>query len=174
MMFSGVLHSQMEENHPVETLFSRLNNTMHTTLDRRTFVCFCLGELDLTTHALHLANGGCPYPYHFHAATGTVTELVVDAYPLGVRTNSDYQTVEIQLEPGDRIVLCSDGIIEAANAQEEIFGFEQTAEIIRQSATADLSATALIEKLLAEVQTFSGDVPQGDDMTAVVLSVEKT
>ena len=58
-------------------------------------------------------------------------------------------------------------------AQEEIFGFERTAETIRQACAEDLSAEALVDRLIGAVQDFAGDVSQGDDMTVVVLKVEK-
>ena len=70
------------------------------------------------------------------------------------------------------MVFCSDGIIEAANADEDIFGFEQTAEVIRAGCAEGLSAEGLIDRLIGAVQEFAGDTPQGDDMTCVVLRVE--
>ena len=172
MMFSGILKSQMEIGGSVEEVFGRLNRSLYGTLDKRTFVCFTMGELDTETRNIHLANGGCPYPYHFQASTSTISELQLDAYPLAIRSDSEYQTIDIQLEQGDRIVFCSDGIIEAENAQEEIFGFERTAEMIRAGCAEGLSEEALIDHLIGAVQEFAGDTPQGDDMTIVVLKVE--
>ena len=170
MMFSGVLKTEMRLGVPVDQLFSNLNNTMHDSLDSRTYVCFTMGEIDLATRVLHLANGGCPYPFHFH--DGEVRELQVDAYPLGVRAEASYRVVETALEPDDYVVFCSDGIIEAANVREEIFGFEQTAETISTGCVQGLSAEELIEQLIGEVKEFAGETPQGDDMTVVVLRVE--
>jgi len=97
----------------------------------------------------------------------------VDAYPLGVRAETGYTAIEASLETGDYIVFCSDGIIEAANVDEDIFGFEQTAETIRTGCAEGLSAEAMIGRLIGTVQVFAGDEPQGDDMTCVVLRVEK-
>ena len=170
MMFSGVLKTEMRHGAPVDQLFNNLNNTMHDALDDRTFVCFAMGEVDLATCVMRLANGGCPYPFHFH--NGEIGELEVDAYPLGVRAEASYRVVETALELGDYVVFCSDGIIEAANIEEEIFGFEQTAATIRAGCAEGLSAEALIDRLIGAVQAFAGDEVQGDDMTCVVVRVE--
>ena len=172
MMFSGVLKTEMDYGHSVQQLFSKLNGTMNSSLDDRTYVCFCMGELDVADRRFRLANAACPYPFHFRAATGEVEEMQVDAYPLGVQDGTVYTTIETVLDQGDQIVFCSDGIAEATNVQEEMFGFERTAEVIRLACAEDLSAEALIDRLIGGVQDFAGDVPQGDDMTVVVLKVE--
>ena len=171
MMFNGVLKTEMGYGLSVEQLFSKLNGTMYSSLDSRTYVCFAMGEVDVADRSLRLANSGCPYPFYYRASTGDVAELQVDAYPLGVRPETAYTTVETGLETGDYVVFCSDGIIEAGNAEEDIFGFEQTAETIRAGCAEGLSAEGLIDRLIGAVQDFAGDTPQGDDMTCVVLWV---
>jgi len=173
VMFSGVLKTEMRHDLPIDALFANLNDTMHDALDRRTYVCFVMGELNTADHSFRIANSGCPYPFHFRALTGEVEELQVDAYPLGVRSETAYTALETALATGDYVVFCSDGIIEAMNADEAIFGFEQTAETIRTGCAEGLSAEALIDRLIGVVQGFAGDTPQGDDMTCVVLRVEE-
>ncbi|MBT7914652.1 PP2C family protein-serine/threonine phosphatase [Candidatus Bathyarchaeota archaeon] len=172
MMFSGVLESEIKHGESLVDLFSSLNETLHKTLDKRTFVCFAMGELDTAKKKFRLSNGGCPYPYHFKAASSEIVELQVDGYPLGVRAESSYPVIEAQLDPGDRIVFCSDGIIEAENQSGELFGFERTAETIGKGCSQALSAPPLLDFLINEVKAFSGDTPQGDDQTIVVLQVE--
>ncbi|MBI2505707.1 MAG: SpoIIE family protein phosphatase, partial [Candidatus Latescibacteria bacterium] len=112
VMFSGILKSQMETGSPVGDLFGNLNRSLHGALSTRTFICFALGELDPVSRRFCFANAGCPYPYHDRAAAGEVVELQLDAYPLGVRPDTAYKVIEVQLEPGDRVVFCSDGIID--------------------------------------------------------------
>ena len=172
VMFSGILRSQMELGDPLDRRFGRLNRTLYDSLDNRTFVCFLMGELAPATRTLRLANSGCPYPYHFRAASGEVVELQIDGYPLGVRADTIYSDIDTSLSPGDYIVFNSDGIIEAENIDGEFFGFERTAETIRQGCQEGLSAETLIDRLIGAVQAFAGDAPQGDDMTVVVLKVE--
>jgi len=173
MMFSGMLESEVRHGYPLSDLFASLNEALHEKLDQRTFVCLAMGRLDTATRRFQLSNGACPYPYHYRAASGEIVELEIDAYPLGVRSGSRYEVIEVPLEPGDYVVFCSDGIIEAANTDEGIFGFEQTAETIRAGCAEGLSAEGLIDRLIGAVQEFAGDEPQGDDMTCVALRVEK-
>ena len=172
VMFSGILDNQMETGGSLEDLFAKLNRSMHRNLDRRNFVCFAMGEIDPATRSFRVSNGGCPFPYHFQAANSDIVELQVETYPLGVQPDTTYQVIEVQLEPGDYIVFCSDGIAESRNAAGELFGFERTAETVRQGCVEGLSATALIDRLISDVQTFSGDNPQEDDQTIVVVGVE--
>jgi serine phosphatase RsbU (regulator of sigma subunit)/ligand-binding sensor domain-containing protein len=172
MMFSGVLESEIKHGGSLVDLFASLNQTLYKTLNKRTFVCFLMGELDTATKKFRLSNCGCPYPYHFKASSGDISELQVDAYPLGVRPEAAYPVIETQLKPGDRIVFCSDGIIEAENSEEEMFGFERTAGTIKKGCQDDLSAPQLLDYLISAVKSFTGDTPQGDDQTVVVLAVE--
>lgn len=171
VMFNGMLESQVELAPSLETLFARLNHSLYRVLDSRTYVCFAMGELALATGRLRLCNSGVPYPYHYRAATGDVVELEVDAYPLGVRAEAEYGVVEAQLAVGDRLVFCSDGIVEAEDEVGDLFGFERTAAAIERGCLEGLVAEALLEKLLGEVSSFCGVAPQGDDRTVVVIQI---
>ena len=162
---------RMEARDDLQDLFTKLNRSLCRNLNSRTFICFAMGELDTTTHLLRLSNGGCPYPLHFQASSKEITELQIDAYPLGIHPDTSYQTTEAQLQRDDFIIFCSDGIIEAENGEGEIYGFERTAETIRQGCSEGLSAEALIDHLIGAVKEFAGETPQGDDMTVVVLKV---
>ena len=173
VMFSGILRSLMEMDSPMGELLNRLNQSLYSTLDRRTFVCLSQGELDSATRTMRVSNGGCPYPYHYKAASGTVEELRLDAYPLGVSPETTYDVLDVKLERGDRVVFCSDGIIEAGVPEQEVFGFTRTAETIRQlSAKRDRSSEELIDGLIGEVSEFAGNISASDDMTCVVVTVE--
>ena len=89
-----------------------------------------------------------------------------------LNSGADYEVVELELERGDRIVFCSDGIVEAGDEEGEISGFESAEDAIRLGCLEDLSAAELAAQLMAKVDAFSGAEPQGDDQTVVVLRVE--
>jgi ligand-binding sensor domain-containing protein/serine phosphatase RsbU (regulator of sigma subunit) len=172
VMFSGILKTEMRFGLSLERLFEDLNTNLCESLGERTFVCFTMGEIDLEALRFRLANGGCPYPYHFQAASGELVELQVDAYPLGVRSGSSYQVEETQLQPGDRLVFCSDGIVEAEDIDGKLFGFEATAKVICTGCRENLSSEQLLERIFAEVEAFSDGVSQLDDQTVVVVHIE--
>ena len=173
VMFSGILASQMELDSPEEELFGRLNRSLHHVLERRRYVCFVLGALDLSTRTLRLINSGCPYPFHLCAASGRVEEVRIDAYPLGINLDSAYKARDIQLGAGDLLVLCSDGLVEARSAAGEMFGFERAGGIVERGYEENLEADALLDRFADEVQAFTDGAALEDDMTCIVLRVDR-
>jgi len=171
VMFSGILDNQMEQPSPLKELFQSLNHSLCRSLGEHTLVCLSMVDLDLATRMVRLSNCGCPYPLHYRAGTGEITEIQVDAYPLGVREGTEFRAVETSLSEGDYLILHSDGFSEAANAEEQLFGFDGTTEVIRQGCSEGLAPEELIERLIGEVKVFAGDEPQADDMTCVVVKV---
>jgi serine phosphatase RsbU (regulator of sigma subunit)/ligand-binding sensor domain-containing protein len=172
VMFSGVLENQMESAPSLEVLYRDLNRSMNRVFDKRTFVCFLAGEIDPVTRRLRVANAGCPYPFHYDASTDTVEELVMDGYPIGVRPDTLYKPIETTLDPGDWLVMCSDGIIEAESESGQLFGFEQTQGSIAEGCRQLSSAEGLIEHITHDVKRFAGKRAQGDDQTMIVIRVE--
>ena len=170
VMFSGILDSQMEATGSLADRFVSLNRSLCRSLADRTFVCFCMAEIDSAGGMVRVLDCGCPYPLRYDAATGEVTELRVDAYPLGVRPRKSYEALESELSPGDYLILFSDGIPEAAGEADEMFGFERTIETVRQACVEELPAEAVVERVLSEVGMFCGDQPQEDDQTIVVVA----
>ncbi|MFC1526912.1 PP2C family protein-serine/threonine phosphatase [Candidatus Latescibacterota bacterium] len=172
VMFSGILDNQMEQPKPLPELFQSLNRSLCRSLGEHTYVCLSMLDLDPTNRSMKVANCGCPYPLLYRQDTGQIEEIQIEAYPLGIRPDTEYSATEIALSPGDYVVLHSDGFSEATNSQREMFGFDRTMEVIRQGCSEGLSPGDLIERLIGEVKAFTGDEPQADDMTCVVIKVE--
>jgi serine phosphatase RsbU (regulator of sigma subunit) len=170
VMFSGILDKQIEISGDLSEQFSGLNRSLCRSLADHKYICFTMAEIDTETKSLRLANSGCPYPVHYH--DGEITELQVDAYPLGVRPDTTYEVLEDQLFPGDYLVLYSDGIPETVNAGDEMFGFEAAAAAVQAACAEGVSAEEVIERLMGAAREFAGDEPQADDMTCVVVRVE--
>ncbi len=172
VMFSGILESEIQHGIDPRSLFSRLNRTLSGTLDSRTFVCFAMGEIDLSTRVLRLCNAACPYPYHYNAQEDEIREIQADSYPLGIRSDTAYDTVEVQLQGSDYLVFVSDGITETENADGEIFGYDRTTASILEVCRTGSTPETVIEGILEDVNAFKGSAIHSDDMTCVVLKTE--
>lgn len=130
-------------------------------------------DLDQTNRGMKVANCGCPYPLVSRAGTGVIEETQVEAYPLGIRPDTEHAAKEVSLSPGDLVVLHSDGFSEATDSDRPLFGFDRTAEVVRQGCSEGLSPEDLIQRLIGEVKGFTGNGPQADDMTCVAIKVEE-
>jgi serine phosphatase RsbU (regulator of sigma subunit) len=89
---------------------------------------------------------------------------------LGILDEVDYQETKLELASGDKVVFYTDGIVEAMNVKQEIFGFERLLEVV-QGATPSLNADSLLQEILDRVSTFSSGAQQHDDLTLIVVSV---
>jgi len=94
-----------------------------------------------------------------------------DTFPLGILDDAAYQETKIQLTSGDKIVFYTDGIVEAMNEQEEMFGFERLLEVVQSAKST--SAESLLNEILERVNDFVGRAHQHDDLTVIVVSVEE-
>ncbi len=173
MVFSGLLDTEISYSAKPETLMPKLNERLCRILEPRTFVCLSIGELDCNENIMRISNGGCPYPYLYKASKKSVDELNLSAFPLGVRESASYEVINVFMEPGDVVVFCSDGIIEAGGKNGELFGFERVARIIEHTGSENVTAEQMIEKLFDELDTFSVGQERDDDQTIIVVRAEE-
>ena len=172
VMIDGILDSQIRMPDPTHDLLPRLNRILCGKLTGRTHVAFSMADIDLATRSVWFANAGCPYPCHCRQATGDVVEAALDAFPLGVRPPTAYRTIETQLQPGDYVVLHSDGIAEAANGAEELHCFQRAVDAVAAACRQGLTAEGVVDHLLAAVRQFTGGVAPSDDMTCVAIRMD--
>jgi sigma-B regulation protein RsbU (phosphoserine phosphatase) len=133
------------------------------------FVTLFYGILDHTSHTFTYVNAGHNPPVVYHPHTNTFTELAATGIAMGVLTDAEYTSKENPLVPGDVVVLYTDGITEAMNAKEEMFGEERLYEVIRH--VDEIGAGKIMAKILLAVKAFTGDYPQSDDITLMVIRV---
>jgi sigma-B regulation protein RsbU (phosphoserine phosphatase) len=134
----------------------------------------CCAEITPFTPALeqwHLrvANAGGITPL-IHRANNTVEWVEVGGVPLGIGVNAEagYSEVTLTLNRGDLVIFTSDGVIEAKNAQGEMFSFER----LEQTVTCGpRTSAAMLAHLQSEITGFTGNTELHDDLTIVVLQV---
>jgi sigma-B regulation protein RsbU (phosphoserine phosphatase) len=118
---------------------------------------------------LSVSNAGLIWPV-LRRSGRQVNYINVSGLPMGALPNVRYQTFELDLLPGDLVILSTDGIVEAMNRQREMFGFERFEESIARCRKG-LSATDVLEKVIDDVFTFIGNAEPHDDMTLVAIRV---
>ena len=133
------------------------------------FVTLFYGILDHTSHTIRYVNAGHNPPLVYHPQDNSFTELTATGIAMGVLEDAEYTFREYPLVPGDMVVLYTDGITEAMNAEEEMFGEDRLYEVIRQVNGGN--ASQILTKILDAVKAFTRDYPQSDDITLMVIRV---
>jgi sigma-B regulation protein RsbU (phosphoserine phosphatase) len=129
-------------------------------------VFYCV--LDPVTGVLTYANGGHNPPY-VRRTDGSIEALDGRVgLVLGVMPAIVYPQHRVQLRPGDRLVLYTDGVTEAFNPAEQAYGVERLLAEVRSH--GDGAAEALVERICRSVTAFAGAAPQSDDITLTVLT----
>lgn len=140
--------------------------------DARTdlFVTLFYGVLSPGTGELTFVNAGHMPPLLVRASDGSTRELQTAGMALGVLEDAEFAEDVVRLEPGDAVVLYTDGVTEASNAEKQLFGRERLARVL--SAHRESSAEELALAIDAAVAEFAGDAPQADDLTLLVAKRE--
>src|SRR3954451_4977653 len=148
---------------PGEVL-ARVNDHLCPDMPAKMFVTCLYGVLDPSSGHLRFANAGHDLPY-VKTADGIV-ELRARGMPLGLMPGMEYEEKDAVLEPGDSVLLHSDGIVEAHDPARAMFGFPRLKEVM----AAAPPGRQLIDRVLSELEAFTGPgAEQEDDITMVTL-----
>lgn len=131
------------------------------------FVTLIAGQFDSETQMLSLANAGHSPVYFVH--DGDVAALLASRPPVGVFEGLPCDRLDIEVAPGDRLVVASDGFPEQADESGEMFGDDRFES---ELAVAHAGASDFGERLFATIESFAGNAAQSDDRTLFVLDFE--
>lgn len=135
------------------------------------FATLFVGQYDCQRHLLHYANDGHA-PVIYRPVHGSARLLAADAPPLGLLPINLAEQYTLEFQPGDLLVITSDGFSEAENNQGEMFGYERLLQMV--DTLAATPAAEVIQQIFATVDHFTGDHLQSDDQTLLVLKRTKT
>ena len=136
-------------------------------LDER-FITLSLGVLEESTGKLCLASAG-HLPVLVRRANGEIEEHGSDisGFPIGIMPDCDYQQCDVMLQPGDIVVIYSDGITDARSPADELYHTGETPRLNRRLAELSGTPEAIGKAILQEIREFSIGQPQADDMTII-------
>ncbi len=162
----ATLRGQTLLNPPAKICLQRSNRLLYQSTSSEKFVTLFYSILDTRTHTLSFTNAGHDAPILL-AKGGDVNRLETGGVVLSIMEEFPYDEDQLTLAPGDVLIVYSDGITEAINMNQELFGVDRLLAAIR--ANRDKSANELIESIVAAVKAYAGPAPQADDMTLVVI-----
>ncbi len=166
-----IAHMHCSDNHSPRELLNFLNHHLATryTSGSGHFVTAFYGIYDPATRKLVFASAGHNPPRLRHCGRWEVDALDQANYlPMGFVADLEYREAEITLAVGDRLVLYTDGITEAANAHHELFGVARLDMVV---ADCRDDASSALKKLLNAVTSFTGGLPPNDDRTLIIADV---
>ncbi len=156
------LHTLSESGLAVEDLIARLNRVLYANTDPEIFATFFFGRLDPGGEFIYVNAGHNP---PILCGNGRMEQLTEGGLPLGIVQDSLYLSGRIELNPGEIVAMYSDGIVEAANQEDQEFGEKRFIELLREHCHRD--PQAIQQAVLKAVGEFCG-TPQ-DDVTLLVL-----
>lgn len=166
---SGLLLSRVASKHPAKVL-TDINPMLHERTDKQTFITCLLARYDFTTRVFRFANAGHCRPLLKRDGSVQYLNAPLPRFPLGFRANVTYAETDFQLQPGDVVMLYSDGLPEARNAKGMLYDYPAMERLLGDIDTATLSSEQICEVIRQEILTFS-NYDLADDMTVVVLKV---
>jgi sigma-B regulation protein RsbU (phosphoserine phosphatase) len=152
----------------MEEMMFRVNRFLNdrTGGEQYATVFYCTVE---ASGVMHWVNAGHPRPLLMRAS-GQMESVEANGLPVGMLEDSVYQVEECKLQPGDKIVVYSDGITEARNGAGEFFGVERMRSTVRAGAHA--SCQELHAAILDAVEEFTSGALQDDDMSLAVMEYD--
>jgi serine phosphatase RsbU (regulator of sigma subunit) len=134
-------------------------------------VQMCLAIARITPRSVAVASAAMPPILIHRTNTRRVEELGAGGLPLGGRLSPVYPECHAALSPGDTLLLATDGFAEALDPDGNSLGFERVADALRDAANA--SSKAVVERLMAKAAAWRGSREQTDDITFVVVRVQR-
>lgn len=167
----ATLRAQILQGMGPKECLEQSNTHLLRSMNPDRFVTLFYAELDSSTHRLSYSNAGHNRPFLFREA-GDVSRLGTGGVALGCMDKVSYKDDHVVLGPGDMLVIYSDGITEAINERQEMFGERRLLQTVEENRAE--SAKDLVERLIRTVSQHTGELPQTDDMTAVVIKRGKS
>jgi sigma-B regulation protein RsbU (phosphoserine phosphatase) len=130
------------------------------------FTTAFLAEFDPASRTLTYINAGHNAPI-LRRSTGGIERLSNGGLPLGMWADKSYEAGSVILQPGDWLVIFTDGVVEAVNVRDEEYGEERMLNLLQAGAAA--TPDELLRRMMSDLDAFVGATPQHDDVTCMLV-----
>jgi len=167
----SVLRSQSANNPSPADVLRKVNRQLYPDIKEDMFISMAYIILDPANNRVTLARAGHDAPLLYKRSAQTVTPIKPRGMALGIDSGSVFDRLtadfDISLETDDCLVLYTDGVTEALDAEGNEFGLERTAQSVRASAMK--GASTIVTRVIDDVRNFAGSQPQNDDITLIAI-----
>ena len=173
MMTQSLFRAYSSEESGPDRIVSQMNKNLSENNKSHMFVTLFVGVLDLASGLLRYCNAGHELPILIGKEVSVLPSLRI--FPVGFFPDTTYQTQELNIPPQTTILLYTDGLNEAMNADEKMFSKERILDEVNHAIqTGQSSPKALIDQLAQSVHQFVGDREQSDDLTMLAIKYKLT
>lgn len=151
----------------LEEVFSQVNDLLCDSNQEGMFITAFEGVLDLVSGEFCFVNAGHEIPFIAKAGEPFEAYKVKPGFVLAGMENMKYQCGSIQLTPGDKIFQYTDGVTEATNAEEELYGMERLGNVLKKN--TEKGPEELLSAVREDIDAFVGSAPQFDDITMLCV-----
>jgi len=166
-LVSGIMRSAARQRPEPARMLALLNDAIQERKLESQYVTLLFAMWNDDSRTLQVANSGAVQPIICRACGAETVRA--EGFPLGLFPNASYDEMSVTTEPGDVILFFSDGILDAENAQGEMYGQERLNELL--CARREHSAQEIADAILSDVARFLGEMDHFDDETVIVLKV---
>lgn len=171
VLTNGMLYEVARFKSESDIILTDLNSGLAPRMYGPSFIALNLAVLDEEQKQVDYANGGQPYPVLKRGEE--IIEIESSDLPLGSMKKVEYESVTFDLKEGDILIFHTDGLIEALNSDEEMYGTERLTESVSKIPD-NFTATEVIQRIVEDVRIFVGEAEQYDDMTIVVIKIPES
>jgi sigma-B regulation protein RsbU (phosphoserine phosphatase) len=166
-LISGIMRAATSQMLSPADMLKQLNDSLQERKMDSQYVTMLFAVWNDEKQTLQIANAGAVQPLFCRA--GQVETVEAEGFPLGMFKDVSYEEFTLSTRPGDAVVFFSDGIVDAVNEHEEMFGAERLIALVNSQLTN--SAERMVDAIYKELSAFQGGVERFDDETVVVLKV---
>ncbi len=157
------------EDISLQAVLEKTNSRIQEYAAEGYFVTVFYGILDPAGKKLQYIRAGHNPPLLYRRSSDQFIFLEGKGTGLGVVKDINLETKELELLPGDILILFTDGVTEAINQQNEEFGVDRLGSLVREH--QNYSAAEILDKISKEIETFVSEEPQFDDITLMVIKI---
>ena len=150
-------------------IFAAVNDRLSENNDQKMFVTSWIAIFDKETGVLQYTNAGHNPPIHLSANKGATMLKKVHGLVLGAMAHIPYQSDVMKLQKGDRLLLYTDGVVEAHDLKDELYGDKKLLDLVGK--TSDKTGEEVVDAIFQSIEEFASGAPQFDDITMVSVSV---